>query len=195
MTLAEGAVYSDDPAKYKKDLAIYAGATIMGDGTVSLILDVIGLAHRSNIISSNATQQFIEAGDTADSEQSDRNSFLIVEPDSSARMAIPLAMVSRLEEINVSDIEQSGHQQVVQYRNRIMPLITLNGAQATSSGSDTLSLVVHHQDGKDVGVPIGTIIDIVEQADAVEESGSTRIIGGRITEVVDLDQITAAVRI
>ena len=180
--------------QHLKDLAIYAGATIMGDGTVSLILDVIGLAHRSNIISSNAAQQFIEAGDADDSEQSDRDSFLIVEPDPTARVAIPLTMVSRLEEINVSDIELSGHQQVVQYRNRIMPLITLNGAQASSSGSDTLSLVVHHQDGKDVGVLIGTIIDIVELADAVEESDSTRIIGDRITEIVDLGQITAAVR-
>ncbi|MCA9059942.1 MAG: chemotaxis protein CheA, partial [Planctomycetaceae bacterium] len=109
--------------QHLKNLSVYAGATIMGDGTVALILDVIGIAQQSHVLTEHARRQLIDANKKEADQHSRMESYLVVAPDNDSRAAIPLSTVSRLEEIQVSDIENVGHQQVVQYRGQIMPLV------------------------------------------------------------------------
>jgi two-component system chemotaxis sensor kinase CheA len=120
-----------------KNICTYAGATIMGDGTVSLILDVVGLAQQSNVIKEHHAQSMHSGGSSLQEKKSDRESLLIVDPGDESRAAIQLSTVARLEEFGSDRVEQSGRSDVVQYRGKIMPLIYLSGhaTAGTSGGS------------------------------------------------------------
>ena len=175
-----------------KGVACYAGATIMGDGTVSLILDVIDVAQRSRVLSMNAVRSRND-NSAADCAQTSRGeSWLLVDPLDGTRAAIPLSSVARLEEIRTSAIEKSGRQQVVQYRGQVMPIVSLNECGQVDPGEhDSVSLVVYNDGVRNIGVVVGTIIDILsENADSKQDrSGATRVIAGRVTQIVDLRQV------
>ena len=177
-----------------KNLTVYAGSTIMGDGAVALILDVIGIAQQSHVLTEHASRQFMDAKKNED-HSTDRESYLLVDPGDGARAAIPLSSVSRLEEVKADDIERSGHQQVVQYRGEIMPLVSLSDYGQINAESGSISLVVFNAGGRNIGVCVGRIVDIVNETIRPQDgqNQTTRIIDGRVTQVVDLAQLAAAV--
>ena len=181
--------------QHLKGVNAYAGSTIMGDGTVALILDVLGIAQTSNVLSEHAGRQIIESNESGAESCNIHDSYLIVDPSDDTRAAIRLSSVARLEEIQTTDIERSGQQQVVQYRGEIMPLVSLSEYGQVDSEDGTVSLVVHNAHGRNVGVVVGRIIDIVNHAgdDSGDDDGGsdTRIIAGRVTRIVDLEQIAA----
>ena len=178
--------------QHLKGLATYAGSTIMGDGTVSLILDVLGIAQQSHVLSAHGTRSLIDnSGDRGDQNMVGI-SWLIVDPQDGTRAAIPLSSVSRLEEIRSDAIEKTGRQQVVQYRGEIMPLVSLNDyGQVEPDEHGAISLVVYNDGRRNIGVVVGRIVDIVNEADQAfsDESCETRIIAGRVTRVVHLEQL------
>ncbi len=178
--------------QHLKGLATYAGSTIMGDGTVSLILDVLGIAQQSHVLSAHGTRSLIDnSGDRGDQNMAGI-SWLIVDPQDGTRAAIPLSSVSRLEEIRSDAIEKTGRQQVVQYRGEIMPLVSLNDfGQVEPDEHGAISLVVYNDGRRNIGVVVGRIVDIVNEADQAfsDESCETRIIAGRVTRVVHLEQL------
>ena len=178
--------------QHLKGLATYAGSTIMGDGTVSLILDVLGIAQQSHVLSAHGTRSLIDnSGDRGDQNMAGI-SWLIVDPQDGTRAAIPLSSVSRLEEIRSESIEKTGRQQVVQYRGEIMPLVSLNDyGQVEPDEHGAISLVVYNDGRRNIGVVVGRIVDIVNEADQAfsDESCETRIIAGRVTRVVHLEQL------
>lgn len=178
--------------QHLKGLATYAGSTIMGDGTVSLILDVLGIAQQSHVLSAHGTRSLIDnSGDRGDQNMAGI-SWLIVDPQDGTRAAIPLSSVSRLEEIRSEAIEKTGRQQVVQYRGEIMPLVSLNDfGQVEPDEHGAISLVVYNDGRRNIGVVVGRIVDIVNEADQAfsDESCETRIIAGRVTRVVHLEQL------
>ena len=178
--------------QHLKGLATYAGSTIMGDGTVSLILDVLGIAQQSHVLSAHGTRSLIDnSGDRGDQNMVGI-SWLIVDPQDGTRAAIPLSSVSRLEEIRSEAIEKTGRQQVVQYRGEIMPLVSLNDfGQVEPDEHGAISLVVYNDGRRNIGVVVGRIVDIVNEADQAftDESSETRIIAGRVTRIVHLEQL------
>ena len=161
----------------------------MGDGTVALILDVIGIAQQSHVLTEHARRQLIDANKKEADQHSRMESYLVVAPDNDSRAAIPLSTVSRLEEIQVSDIENVGHQQVVQYRGQIMPLVPLSQYGHSGSEDGAISLVVYNNQGRNIGIIVGRIIDIINDA-CSDSPGESRIIAGRVTRIVDLAQLT-----
>ncbi len=173
-----------------KGITVYAGSTIMGDGTVSLILDVMGIAQQAHVLSEHAGRQFLD-GNAGKNEQSRiGDSWLIVDPKDGTRAAIQLSTVSRLEEIRLDAIEKTGRSQVVQYRGQIMPLVSISEfGQVEPDESGSISLVVYNNGQRNVGVVVGRIVDIVNQSDegVGQQSEETRIIAGRVTRIVDLD--------
>jgi two-component system, chemotaxis family, sensor kinase CheA len=184
-----------------KGLTAFAGATIMGDGQVALILDVLGLAQRARVVGEVREQKQesqtrdVEAGGEA------RQTLLLLEVGHGRRLAIPLAAVSRLEEFPRETIESAGSHQVVQYREQILPLVHLAeavGVGASTSDSDgPLSVVVHTRHGRSVGLVVERIADIVEEHINVESAtGRTGLLGSaviqqHVTDVVDLDEVVA----
>ncbi|MFO8076251.1 MAG: chemotaxis protein CheW [Actinomycetota bacterium] len=181
-----------------KHIPLFAGSTIMGDGRVALILDVLGVAQRSRVITEAGDRGFADAAAHAESE-TEQQALLLVGLGDDRRVAVPLAEVARLEEIKLDDIERSGHQEVVQYRDEILPLVRLGGAmgypEAEPREDGGLDVVVHRRGQRTVGVIVGQVLDIVEEEvdiGDVAEAGAMRgsaVVKGRVTDVVDLAEI------
>jgi two-component system chemotaxis sensor kinase CheA len=111
------------------------------------------------------------------------------------RMAIPLSLVARLEEFQRHDVERAGRHRVVQYRGRILPLLPLAELLGEPSGddsSDSLQVVVYTHGGRDVGLVVENIVDIVEETLTVhrrqrqEAVYGTAVIQEKVTDLVDV---------
>jgi two-component system chemotaxis sensor kinase CheA len=200
--------------KQLKGIGAFAGATIMGDGRVALILDVLGLAQRAHVIAGvRGRAHALEAAEgekAAGGESHARQTLLLFRGPDDARMVIPLARVARLEEFPAAAVEQSGGSPAVQYRGEILPLILLssvlverrrarrNPKAMASAQAETIQVVVFSVAGRQVGLVVDQILDILE-AEVVLKRKATRpgvlgsmVIQGRITELLDLEGIVAA---
>lgn len=181
-----------------KGLAMYAGATIMGDGRVALILDVAGIAATSGVGATQAEAVDLRAG-VAD----DRTALLVLEVADGRRAALPLAAVARLEEFERERIERSGSAEVVQYRDGILPLVRLAtaiGLPDTSDRSDQVSVVVHETGdtaGGAIGIVIDRVLDVVEVVVGASQVGrrtgvtGSAVVQDRVTDLVDLEAVVA----
>ncbi|HEX8346480.1 MAG TPA: chemotaxis protein CheW [Actinoplanes sp.] len=178
-----------------KDIGMYAGATILGDGKVGLILDVPALARRSHLAGEGARGESLvgtsrATGSTSSGER------LLVTAVGDRRVAIPLDTVTRLEEFPRDRIEQAGSREVVQYRGQILPLMRLShllGAYGETEESDTVSVVVYSENNRSVALVVDRIVDIAENSTTtarrdVEEDGliGTAVIQQRVTELLDV---------
>lgn len=196
--------------QHLKGLPVYAGATIMGDGRVALILDVLGLAQRASVVSGARDHKRVEE-EKAKAHGKERQTFLLFKSPDDGRMVVPLSEVTRLEEFSRTAIEQSGRQQVVQYRGSILPLLQLSGiveerrrrpraahSKQTQSGSDKVHVVVHTRNGRSVGLLVDRILDIVEDDLSTRRPSSRKgilgsvVIQGKVTEMLDLSVLIRA---
>jgi two-component system chemotaxis sensor kinase CheA len=122
--------------KQLKGLNCYAGATIMGDGHVVLILDVLGIGQRSGVLV-ESREQTRGAKEQKTQSGLEQQRLLLFRAGSFERLAVPLSLVARLEEFPRSSIEHAGGCQVVQYRNRILPTAARRPIRRRSSFSTT----------------------------------------------------------
>ena len=188
--------------KQLKGIESFAGATIMGDGRVALILDVMGIAQRARVVS-EVRDRRLSDGETADESAdaaANQQTLLVCRVGESDRMAIPLELVARLEEFEVSSIERSGDQDVVQYRGEIMPLLDLARVftgRPTNEG-ELRQVVVYAEGGRSVGLVVAQIVDIVsERIEVQRRVARPGIVGsivlqGRVTDLIDLAAVVGA---
>ena len=172
--------------KHFNMLSTYAGATIMGDGNVALILDIIGIAKKAKALTNNREAGLGEMV-SVDDEDNSNEPLLIVETGNNSRAAIKLATVARLEEFDVGKIERTQSGDVVQYRGDILPLHYLGSSSPAEGGTvDTVVVVI---DGKSVGVVVNKIIDICRESMPTGDGPDARqcIIQGVVTELVDIN--------
>ncbi len=177
-----------------KGLDVYAGATIMGDGRVALILDVTGLAARAGVAVSERRIGSQQAQEAARGAQVPAEKLLIFRAGGDAPMALPLAAVARLEEFPRARVEHMGSSDAIQYRGEILPLVYLSelfGGQRAPT--ELLQVVVHTFADRSIGFVVDAIDDIVEQQPAaVRRSGRRGMLGasviqGRVTELLDVE--------
>jgi two-component system chemotaxis sensor kinase CheA len=184
--------------KHLKSLACFAGATVMGDGRVALILDVFGLAQRAGAVSE--LQGWAgAAAQPAAARPAERPSVLVVEGRDGGRLAIPLSKVARLEEFPRARIERVAGRRVVQYRGQILPLLDVDRALGASPGADGLEdreavqVVVYAEAERPVGLVVERILDIVEQDSNVRGQAArpgvdcTAVIQGHVTEMLNVE--------
>ncbi|HJL15085.1 MAG TPA: chemotaxis protein CheA [Sandaracinaceae bacterium LLY-WYZ-13_1] len=182
-------------------LGTYAGATIMGDGRVSLILDVLGLAKRGGVLAERAAaSDGAAARDDAGGEPSTQT-LLLVEASDGRPLAVPLALVDRLEEIDPATVERAGPHEVVRYREEILPLVHLSRllfGGAPSPATEPLQVfVVRHGDQR-FGLVVDRIHDIVEAPLEVQALGErtgvlgSAIVQDRVVEVLDVEACVGA---
>jgi two-component system chemotaxis sensor kinase CheA len=176
-----------------KDIGLYAGATILGDGKVGLILDVSSLARRSHL-AAEAERQNLEASSRAPAGAGSGERLLVTAV-GERRVAIPLDTVTRLEEFPRDRIEHAGSREVVQYRGQILPLVRLShllGAYGDEPEGDTVSVVVYSEGARSVALVVDRIVDIAENSTTArrdaEEDGliGTAVIQQRVTELLDV---------
>jgi two-component system chemotaxis sensor kinase CheA len=186
--------------KQLKGLACFAGATIMGDGQVALILDILGIAQMANVVAELRSHAVTEHAAKNAESTGNRDTWLLFTVGEDRRMATQLSSVSRLEEIPVNLIERSGDAEVVQYRQHIMPLIrvsTLLNRPSAQKDAERVQVIVFAQGGNYIGLIVDEIVDIVEQQISLERCGQPMGVSGsaviqqRVTDVLDLDMIIA----
>ena len=188
--------------KQLKGLTLYAGATIMGDGRVALILDVLGIGQRSGVLAQFLEQTRVTGQQKAQSEIAQQR-LLLFRAGSFARLAVPLSLVARLEEFPQSAIEHASGGEVVQYRNRILPLVSLRKvlepyAPDPGQPSDPVQVVVFNDGDSSVGMVVDEILDVTEEAVTVRQ-GSERngllgsaVVGKQVTDFLDLHEVLRA---
>ncbi|MFO0940966.1 MAG: chemotaxis protein CheW [Pirellulales bacterium] len=185
-------------SKQLKNVPIYAGTTIMGDGRVALILDVMGLAHSAHVISGTKDRSSADASEHSSAARSRIQTLLVMQVGTERRFALPLNQVTRLEKIQIDSIECAGDQEVVQYRGEILPLIRLANSMGVSSVLTDLNLldvVVYTKGSRSIGLVVDQITDIVE-TEVVSQRATHRpgltysaVVQGHVTDVLDLPTI------
>ena len=194
--------------KQLKGIPTFAGATIMGDGQVALILDVLGLAQRANVISEIRDRSVGDKTAEAGIRHDDGESLLLLRGPDDGRMAMPLSLVARLEEFARTALEKAGGRQVVQYRGQILPLIHLSAAlserrqeprnadpASPADEDEKIQVVVYTDQGRSVGLVVDRILDIAHEAVNVRKHSGrhgtlgTMVVQGRVTEMLDLKGI------
>ncbi|HEY9782911.1 MAG TPA: chemotaxis protein CheA [Leptolyngbyaceae cyanobacterium] len=188
--------------KQLKDVNIYAGATILGDGKVALIIDPSGLAEQAGVRSRHQLQFFPTRAVQA--PEGDRTPVLLFNGYQGARMGIPMSLASRLEEFPRSALEKIANQYAVQYRDIILPLIDLSTVfsanltrqQSLPNSDDTLQVVVVSLNLENsIGLIVERILDIVESPLTIKGTATRpgvlflTLIEGQVTEILDVENI------
>ena len=180
-----------------KGISTYSGATVMGDGRIALILDVIGLAKIINVASKSGSRHLQRnknsgLGYETKSIEEEKQQVLLVRSPGDGRLGIPLAEISRLEKFRISSIEQAGDVEVIQYRNGIMPLARIEEilperrknvipiSEKDPSKSPDISEEDEDDDSDDEG-------DIVQVVVINRDDQSVGVIVDRILDVVEED--------
>ena len=180
-------------------VSCFAGATILGDGHVALILDIFGLGSRAAMFQSARTANTLE--EEAKSQGLGTGTLLnelLVFHVGGIRAAMPLDMVSRLEEFGGEQIEEAAGRQVIQYGGSIMPLISLSralGFDETKPTDGRVQTIVYARNGRAVGLVIDGVEEIVRGNIEVQPAGrrsgvlGSAVIGKQITELIDAQDL------
>lgn len=189
-------------SRHLKGLNVFAGATILGDGTVALILDGSGIAEVGGLHHLSAGSELKTEEKVEPAGQATQETLLLFSLSGRDRYAIPLGLVARLEEFKTSTIEQAAGREVVQYRGDLLPLIRL--ARVIGNGStgegETLPAILFSRNKKSVGLVVGQILDTVQEEILLHPAPAGKIgvrgslvIQGLTTDLLDIEQIIESV--
>lgn len=180
-------------SKHLKDIHAFAGATVMGDGKVALILDVVGLADTAKItVEENHAQA--EKREQAHLSNRQSHTFLLFSIHADDQVAIPLSLVSRLEKTETSRIQRAGSREVIKYRGKILPLLRIENVLQIQppAPKETFSVIVFAVENNEVGFIVSEILDIVDYTEEIDTSSLQQngvlgsiIINEKITLILD----------
>lgn len=194
--------------RHFKGLPFYEGATIMGDGRVVPILDVVGLAESAHVISALERSHRMAPTAPPAPPAEKHDALLLVAGADDSRAALPLDRVDRVEEIAAEAIERVGGREMIQYRGELLPLQRLSALlrdrrqrprfNPTPEPAELLPVVVCHSGNDRRGLVVHRILEMVDVLPEDRRPASrpgvvgTVIARGRITEILDLDRLFAA---
>jgi len=175
-----------------RDVTMFSGNTILGDGSVIMILDPNGIAR--------ATGLSVDGGDENTPAQAktprgarggEKTALLLFRAGEGAPKAVPLGLIARLEDLPAERIEYAGEKLVVQYRGSLMPLVALSGyAQAPEAGRQQ-AVLVFGDGAHSMGLMVDEILDVVEATLQIDRGGErpgflgSAVIAERVTEILD----------
>ncbi len=172
-----------------RNITMFSGNTILGDGSVIMILDLNGVAQAAGEIKGAETQH-VAAAAHGTGRQDGKQSLLLFRAGEGAPKAVPLALIARLEEVAMQNVEQSDQMLMVQYRGKLMPLITVDDNYIVKH-EGVQPVLVFTDSERSMGLLVDEIVDIVEERLQVEISAAkngllgSAIIAGKATEVID----------
>jgi two-component system chemotaxis sensor kinase CheA len=184
-------------SKQLKGIPLYAGSTIMGDGRVALILDVLGTALRSHVVSQNRDRNLANHWVQSDTQGGDRQTLLLLEV-GQRRLAMPIDLVSRIEEVPRDKVEQCDQGKVIQYRGKILQLLWLSELLEIPGKENTdlpLQVVVYEEGNYGLGFVVDRIVDIAHTEIAVTQECCrnelliSAVVQHRVTDLLNLPSI------
>ncbi|MDX9896622.1 MAG: chemotaxis protein CheW [Geoalkalibacter sp.] len=155
-----------------KHLREYSGATILGDGTVVLILDVAGLATKAGLASVSGSARATELAAEAEAQRlQDLHSLLLFYNGADEPCAVPLDIIQRIEHIHPGQIEHLGRHRTMRYRGSSLPLVTLSDAAPVASLDTEKNLVVlvSSVNGREVGLLGALPVDVIETRAVIDQ--------------------------
>ncbi|MBM3530531.1 MAG: hybrid sensor histidine kinase/response regulator [Alphaproteobacteria bacterium] len=174
-----------------RHIDMFSGNTILGDGSVILIVDPNGVSQAVGAVAASAPAGAGEAEGARAATSDDMVSLLVFRAGSPHPKAVPLSLVTRLEEIDCRKIELSNGRHMIQYRGQLMPLVRVS-EDAAVKHDGVQPLLVFSDAGRSMGLIVDQIVDIVEEKLAIEV-GSDRpgvlgsaVVRGQATEIVDV---------
>lgn len=170
-----------------RNISFYSGNTILGDGSVIMILDPNGIASAAGQLGSDDAQA---NADQSQGVVEDTTSLLIFKAGGNEPRAVPLALIARLEEVELASIEKVHGQAMVQYRGSLMPLVAFDTHYEfrTEGRQPVLVFTDRH---RSMGLVVDEIIDIVEDRLKIEIATDTpgligsAIVAGKATDIID----------
>ncbi len=171
-----------------RHVTMFSGNTILGDGSVIMILDPNGIA-RATGIGASGDSKAVSANAKEQARSSDLTAMLLFRAGNEQKMAVPLGLVARLEDIPRDKIEISCGAPVTQYRGKLMPLVALSGN--LDAEKPRQSVLVFNDGDRSMGLMVDEIVDVIEDRLNIELSGArpgllgTAVIGGHATDVID----------
>ena len=172
-----------------RDISMFSGNTILGDGSVIMILDPNGIASASGQINATHGDQ-AEQAQVRDGHSGEKVPLILFRAGTAAPKAVPLALVARLEEIDRKTIERSNDRHMVQYRGQLMPLVAMqDGMEMPADGRQPVLVFSDRQ--RSMGLLVDEIVDIVEDRLEVELSSAnpgrlgSAIVAGKATDIID----------
>lgn len=181
-----------------RHMSVYSGATILGDGSVILILEPAGIARS---IMETASRDGVAQNDNDLSGElhggAERSLLLLFKAGGGGGLkAIPLAFIGRLEEFERAAIEDAGGKAVTQYRGKLMPILGYAGMDGYAAESRQPVLVFHQED-REIGMAVDEIVDVVEAAFTIDTTHATpgtvgaAIIDGKAVDILDVSELVA----
>jgi len=174
-----------------RHIAMFSGNTILGDGSVIMIIDPNGVARA---FGSEATSH-MRAGEEVEHHQGSAaeqaTSLLVFRAGSAQPKAVPLALITRLEEIDARKIELSNGRHMVQYRGQLMPLITPS-EKVRVKDEGAQPLLVFSDGSRSMALVVDEIVDIVEDRLDIQVGSDnpgvlgSAVIKGLATEIIDI---------
>ena len=174
-----------------RHLAAFSGTTILGDGTVIMIVDPNGVMQALGRVTPVGQAERAELEDGNDAGHEELTSLLVFRAGSQQPKAVLLSLVSRLEEIDCRRIETSDNHHLVQYRDQLMPLLRID-TQTGIKQDGTQPILVFSDHGRSMGLVVDEIVDIVEQRLDIEVASDRpgvigyAVVKGSATEIIDV---------
>ncbi|HTS40513.1 MAG TPA: chemotaxis protein CheW [Stellaceae bacterium] len=177
-----------------RHIGMFSGNTILGDGSVIMIIDPNGAAQAigAAMAATEAMRHDDQAAATAAGETGNLTSLLMFRAGSQELKAVPLSLVTRLEEIDCSKIEISNGRYMVQYRGHLMPLVRVNDEVQVKPGQTTQPLLVFSDSIHSMGLVVDEIVDIVDDRLNIEIASErpgvvgSAVVRGQATEIIDI---------
>jgi two-component system, chemotaxis family, sensor kinase CheA len=174
-----------------RDVTMFSGNTILGDGSVIMILDPNGIARATGLGVEASGDAAAGSGPTLGRGRQDKTALLLFRAGEGAPKAVPLGLVARLEDLPADRIERAGESLVVQYRGNLMPLIPLSGYAMMPEPGTRQAVLVFGDGGHAMGLMVDEILDVLEAPLAIDRAGARQgflgsaVIAGKVTEVLD----------
>jgi two-component system, chemotaxis family, sensor kinase CheA len=184
--------------RHMQDCRCLAGATILGDGRVALILDVVGIASHTQLVLPDDDDVRGEV-DAAVVAANETQLLLLFTNAPGEQFGVPMGVITRLERILRAQIDSVGGQEVLQYRGGSLPLLTLEKQikAAPRPDTDKVYILVFSALGREVGLIVPKLIDIRELPTSVDmstlcEQGviGSLVVDGKTTRLLDLFELT-----
>jgi two-component system chemotaxis sensor kinase CheA len=179
----------------------YAGATILGDGKVAVILDVAGLAERTGLAGGSVAAA--HAAVAEDGALGENHSLLLFHNGPAEPCAVPIELVTRVERVHPSQVDYLGGRRTMQYGGASLPLLTLHDAAPVGDLKDSQQwvVIVFERSGRPLGLLAAEPVDMIEAKVALDSRtlrqpgiAGSAILNGRTTLMLDIFELAETVR-
>jgi len=174
-----------------RDVTMFSGNTILGDGSVIMILDTNGIARATGLAVDGGVENNAPARSGQGRGTAERTALLLFRAGEGAPKAVPLGLIARLEDLPAERIEHAGEKLVVQYRGSLMPLVPLSGYAVLPEPGSRQAVLVFGDEAHSMGLMVDEILDVLEAPLAIDRGGErpgflgSAVIAEKVTEILD----------